>query len=436
VRIEADAPVNHLHGSAHTPSRARLVAVGTLYILLIASVIPWRSQTIYSGGLDFVVVAKALIALIAFGSATLLAVRTRDRISIGIGPAAVMTIVMLVSALGALVAGNGAATIVLVLRVFLVMATILILLTTVPWTVSIRSLLTGMALVGVVAAVTGLPGLVSSGRLGGGIPEIHPNELAGLAGAPLIGLVIVMLRRGVRLNTLVASVILLTIAVATGSRTGLAAIVFGIVVAVLVNGIRDRSVVYALLGCLPLGYAIASFTNVFGSLATRAGSTDTTSALDSRFDAWKVVLGWGWDEWQKWIGLGLSAKTVPVDIKWRDEQVLDSSWVSILAQSGLIGVTLVAALLLWCVVTACISASRRWLVLPLLVLVIFRSTTESGLVDSAMPFLTLMVLASVLTHRSRHGGSVSAHQGTESATWQWDAIADRQAVRAAGAREN
>ncbi|WEK61992.1 MAG: hypothetical protein P0Y60_04320 [Candidatus Microbacterium colombiense] len=426
----------HLHGSAHSPSRARLVAVGTLYILLIASVIPWRSQTIYSGGIDIVVIAKALIAVIAFGSATLLSLRTRDRISIGVGPAAVMTVVMLVSAIGAVVAGNGAATIVLVLRVFLVMATILILLTTVPWIVSIRSLLQGMALVGLLAAVTGLPGMLSSGRLGGGIPEIHPNELAGLAGAPLIGLVIIMLRTGVRLQTLSAAIVLLAIAVATGSRTGLAAIVFGILVAVLVNGIRDRSVVYALLFCLPLGYGIASFTNVFGSLATRAGSTDTTSALDSRFDAWKVVLGWGWDEWQKWIGLGLSAKTVPVDIKWRDEQVLDSSWVSILAQSGLIGVTLVASLLLWCVIAACISGSRRWLVLPLLVLVIFRSTTESGLVDSAMPFLTLMVLASVLTRRSRHGGSVSAHRDTESSNWQWSAITDEKASRAGSARGN
>ena len=97
-----------------------------------------------------------------------------------------------------------------------------------------------------------------------------------------------------RVWRLLAAVVLVGIAVASGSRTGLLAIVVGIGVAVLVNGIRDRSVLYLLLGALPLGYAIGSFTDVFGSLATRAGSNDTSTALDSRFDVWRVVLGWDW----------------------------------------------------------------------------------------------------------------------------------------------
>jgi O-antigen ligase len=388
--------------SAHHPSQARSVAVGGLYVLLIVSVIPWRSQTIYSGGLDSVVVAKALIAVIALGAAVLLATRTHDRVSVGLGPAGVIGVTLLVSTLGSVLAGNDSATVVLIGRVFMVMATILLLLTAVPWVMSVACLLSAMAIVAVVAAVTGIPTLASSGRLGGGIPEIHPNELAGLAAAPLIGLVILMLRNGVRGWRLAAAAVLLGIAVASGSRTGLLAIVIGIAVAVLVNGIRDRSVLYLLLGALPLAYGIGSFTDVFGNLATRAGSNDTSIALDSRFDAWRVVLGWDWGEWRKWIGLGLSAKKVPVDIKWRDEQVLDSSWASLLAQAGLIGTVLVAALLVWCVMTALISSRRRWLITPLLVLVIVRSVTESGLVDSATAFILFFTVASLLTHRSRH----------------------------------
>lgn len=379
-----------------------MVAVGGLYALLIVSVIPWRSATIYSGGVDAVVIAKALLAVIALGATVMLAARTRERVSVGIAPAGVIAVALLVSALGSTLAGNDSSTIVLVGRMFVVMATILFLLTTVPWVTSIVCLLSAMAAVALVAAVTGVPSLAATGRLGGGIPEIHPNELAGLVGAPLVGLVVLMLRDGVRAWRLVATVVLVGIAVATGSRIGLLAIAIGIVAAVLVNGIRDRSVLYLLLGALPLGYAIGSFTDVFGSLATRAGSNDTSTALDSRFDVWRVVLGWDWSEWQKWIGIGLSAKEIPVDIKWRDTQVLDSSWVSLLAQTGLIGTILIAALVVWCVASALMSARRRWLLTPLFTLVIVRSITESGLVDSAMAFILFFTVASLLTHRSRH----------------------------------
>lgn len=388
--------------SAHHPSTARMTAVGGLYVLLIVSVIPWRSATIYSGGVDAVVVAKALIAVIALGATVALAAKTRERVAVGIAPAGVIAVALLVSVLGSVLAGNDSATIVLVGRMFVVMATILFLLTTVPWVTSIACLLSAMAAVAVVAAITGLPSLASTGRLGGGIPEIHPNELAGLVAAPVIGLVVLMLRNGVRVWRLLGTAVLLGIAVASGSRTGLLAIIVGIVVAVLVNGIRDRSVLYLLLGGLPLGYAIASFTDVFGSIATRAGSNDTSTALDSRFDVWRVVIGWDWGEWQKWIGIGLSAKKIPVDIKWRDEQVLDSSWASLLAQTGLIGTALIGALIVWCVASALTSSRRRWLVTPLLTLVIIRSVTESGLIDSATAFILFFVVASLLTHRSRH----------------------------------
>ena len=408
--------------SAHHPSTARMTAVTGLYVLLIVSVIPWRSATIYSGGIDAVVIAKALIAVIALCATVVLAARTRERVAVGIAPAGVIAVALLVSVLGSVLAGNDSSTIVLVGRMFVVMATILFLLTTVPWVRSIACLLAAMAAVAVVAAVTGLPSLASTGRLGGGIPEIHPNELAGLVAAPLVGLVVLMLRNGVRVWRLVGTGVLLGIAVASGSRTGLLAIVVGIAVAVLVNGIRDRSVLYLLLGGLPLAYAIASFTDVFSSLATRAGSNDTSTALDSRFDVWRVVFGWDWGEWRKWIGIGLSAKKIPVDIKWRDEQVLDSSWASLLAQTGLIGTALIAALIVWCVASALISSRRRWLLAPLLTLVIIRSITESGLIDSATAFILFFVVASLLTHRSRHADDPTGPQ--------YDAVDDRRSRHA------
>lgn len=390
------------HGDGRHPSRERLFVVGLLFFLLLLSVVPWRAATIYEGGVDSVVVGKALVALVTMAAALGLVIRTRVRIPIGLGPAGLISVALLISLLGSLVAGNEAATIVLIVRVFMVMATVLLLLTSVRWYVALGALMAAMAVLGMLAAVTGVGTFLATGRLGGGIPEIHPNEVAGLVGPPIVALVILMLRTRVRLWSIVMAMVLLVILVASGSRTALLGVLVAIAVAVVTNGIRNRSVVFLLLGILPVAYAVAAFTGVIGGLATRGGSTDTTSALDSRFDAWRVVLGWDWSAWEKWIGLGLAVKKVKVDIQYRDEQVLDSSWASLLAQAGLIGTALIAAVIAWCVIAAVVSRSRRGAVLPLLVLLVMRSVTESGLLDSAVPFILLMVIATVLTHRSRH----------------------------------
>ncbi|KQZ85186.1 hypothetical protein ASD56_02130 [Microbacterium sp. Root166] len=385
-----------------------MFVVGLIFLLLIISVIPWRSAMVYEGGIDSVVIAKALVALITLGGAFLLWVHTTTKVPIGLGPAGILFVILLVSLLASVVSGNVSATLVLVIRVVMVMVTVLLLLSCVPWHIGLGSLMAAMGLIAIVAAVTGLPSLASEGRLGGGVPEIHPNELAGLAGPPLVALVVLMLRTRVRPWSMSAAVVLLAILIASGSRTALLGVIVTIAVAVITNGIRNRGVVYLLLGGLPLAYAIALFTGIVSDLATRGGSTDTTSALDSRFDAWKVVLGWDWASWEKWIGLGLSVKQVKVDIQWRDEQVLDSSWASLLAQTGLLGTALAAGLVAWCLIAALISSSRRGVLLPLLVLLVMRSVTESGLVDSAMPFIQFLVIATLLTHRSRHADDPSA----------------------------
>lgn len=385
-------------------SRARLIAVCAVQLMLVMSVIPWRSDEIFDGGVDPTVAGKALVAIGALLGAALLARTSLRRYPIGVGPSALAAVVVLISVLGALVAGGVEPAAVLAVRVAILVATVLLLLSAVPWETGVGSLLAAMGVVALIAGATGIPDALVEGRLGGGVPELHPNPLAELAGAPLVGLAVHMLRRGVRIRGVLAFFTLLAIVVATGSRTALVALVFALATAVAVNGIRDRAMVCLLLASAPVLYAMAVLTDVVQQVATRAGSTDTTSTLEARFDAWRVVLGWGWDAWEKWIGLGLATKTVPVDARWHDEQVLDSSWVSILAQAGILGMVLMGGLAAWCVTTAVTSARRRWLVLPLLVLVLVRSVTESGLMGGAMPFVLLMALSAVLTRRSRHGG--------------------------------
>ncbi|WP_203581834.1 O-antigen ligase family protein [Microbacterium hibisci] len=399
--LRADRPP-HEHGDGRRPSRQRVFIVGLLFVMVILSVIPWRSDTIYQGGVDAVVVGKAVVALFTLGAAVMLWIRTRVRIPIGLGPAGVLCAVLLVSLLAALVAGNGVPTFVLVVRVLIAMATILLLLSSVRWEFALGGLMGAMAFWALIAAATGVGSLPAEGRLGGDVPEIHPNEVAGLAGAPLVALVVWILRTRARPWRVALAVVLLAVVVASGSRTALLGVLIAILVAFVVNGVHDRGVVYLLLVSLPVAYGIVFFTGIVDSLATRGGSTDTTSALDARFDAWRVVLAWDWRSWQKWIGMGLSVKKIAVDIRWRDEQVLDSSWASLLAQAGLIGTILVAGLVIWCLIGALVSSSRRGAILPLLVLLVLRSTTESGLVDSAVPFALLVVIATLLTRRSRH----------------------------------
>lgn len=379
----------------------RNLAVRTVYLFLVLSVVPWRSGSIFDGGIDIVDVGKGLVALVALGLAGALMLGTKKRYPIGLAPAAVVTVLLLIGMLGAIVAGNGASTIVVAMRILFVVVTVLLLLSVVPWETGIAGLLTAMAVLAVVAAFTGLPSFAETGRLAGGIPQMHPNELAGLAGAPIVGAVVQTLRQGIGFVNSAVVVSLLAVVVGTGSRTGLVAIVVSVLVAVLVTGIRQRVLLLVLIAAVPAAYAVLVFTDAFQELATRAGSTDTTDSLQSRFDAWKVVLGWGWSSWQKWIGLGFSEKTVPVDIKWRDVQVLDSSWVSVLAQAGVLGAALLGGLVVWAVITAVATSRRPW-VLPLLTLLVLRSLTESGLMDATLPFVMMMVLATVLTSRSRH----------------------------------
>lgn len=398
------------HGDGDAPDYPRLAAVFLIFVLLVVSVVPWRSGTYFEGGVDSVVVGKAATAVVALSAAAVLWTRTRVRVPIGLAPAGVMLVVGLISLLGSVVAGNGAATGTLVVRMLIVMATLLLLLTSTTWTTALGGLLAAMAAVGMTAAVTGIGSLIARGRLYGGIPEIHPNELAGLVGPPLVATVIVTLRSGVRWWAVSAAAVLLSVLVLTGSRTALAGVLVAAAVAVLVNGIRLRGVLVFLLAATPLVYAVIAFTGLVGDLATRGGSTDTTSAFDSRVDAWRVVWGWEWLSWEKWIGTGLSVKVITVNLQWRETQVLDSSWASLLVQTGLIGTVLVAMLLAWCVVTALTARARRGVLLPFLVLIIMRSVTESGLVDSAMPFVFLLTVATLLTHRSRHAAEALAHR--------------------------
>ena len=378
-----------------------MLVIGLLFLLVVVGVVPWRKDAIYEGGADPVVLAKAAIAMFALVLAVVLRLRTRVAFAIGVGPSGALSLVLLISLLGAFQVGNDAATLVLVMRVFILLATLLLIIPCAPWDRVLGCLLAAMGVLAVVAGATGI-GTLSEGRLGGGVPEIHPNELAELAAVPLVGVVVHALRKGVQIRHVVAGAVLLTLVVASGSRSALLGLGLAVTVAVLTNGRLERRIVAVLLACLPLAYIVANFTGIVGALASRGGTNEASGALDSRFDVWRLVLDWRWESWEKWIGIGLSVKEIEVDDKWLDTQVLDSSWVSLLAQTGVVGAAITAGVLAWCVIAALRSRTRVGALLPMLVLTVVRSLTESGLVDSATPFILLVVVSTLLTRRSRH----------------------------------
>lgn len=366
-----------------------------ILLLVVVSVVPWRDQAIYSGGVDVVVVAKAIIAITAAGVAAVAALRTHERQRVAMAPAIIVTMIVATSVIGSYAAGDAVSASVQAARILLCVVAVSLAARLLGPEDLIYALLSVLAVIALVSALTGIPTL-ATGRLGGGIPAVHPNELAGLAAPPLIGAVALSVRRGITPARTLVVLALGGILVATGSRTALIATALAAGVALVTNGRLKPDMVMVLLACLPVAYAAAFFTPVVDELASRGGTTDTSATLMARYDGWRVVLGWEWASWEKWLGKGLSTKTVAVDLRWRDTQVLDSSWISALAQVGVAGTLLLVVLLLVALVRAVRSSKLRGVALPLLVLIVARGFTESGLLDSAVMFVVFFTLATAL----------------------------------------
>ncbi len=377
----------------------------TIFVFVVVSALPWRARSVYtveaeSSGGGSLTIIKALVAMAALGLALLVVSRSRLR-TVGLGPALIMVVAIVLSLCGAYDAGTLSASIVQSFRILMIAATVVLM-----FVISRRNedvlvcLLIALGLVALVAAVTGLANYSPGGRLGGGIPQIHPNELAGIAVPPFIGLIVLILRRGVRLLPLLSVGVFGGVIILTGSRTSLLAMAIAVAVALVVNGPWRGSVTTLFLLLLPIVYVIL-VSGVLDQLASRGGTTGTSDSLESRMNAWKVVLGWDPMSWARWLGKGLSVKIVEVDSGWVPVQPLDSSLVSLLAQVGIVGAVLVLGIVLWMLITSLVRGDVRGLVFPLLIFVVIRSVTENGLLDAAPMFALFLTMATVLSARSR-----------------------------------
>lgn len=366
-----------------------------IMVLVVASAITWRSNAIYSGGIDAVVAAKAILSCLALVLAWV------ARVGRGSGRPMGTTFVWLalgfvaVSTFGAFANGTTLmASGVLSVRLLILTAILVLLVKTYPAEQLVTDLASTSTAIVLIAAVTGVPGYLAGERLRGGVPDMHSNELAALACLPLILLFFLVLRGTARPRHVILLVALLGIVWATGSRTTLVAVLvaFGI----LLLGMKKLpTAVAAVVGfAMPAAVYLLYATDVVTGFVNRSGPGEgDILTLNSRLFGWSEALE-PTSEWARWFGNGLSVKEVSVQGQYWDTQPLDSSWVSAIVQAGWIGVAL---LLVW-VVLAFAKLQRLPSPAPLvlsavLVMLLIRSVLENGLVDSSVAFVTFMLIA-------------------------------------------
>jgi O-antigen ligase len=373
------------------PERPQLL-VRLAALLVVVGAVGWRRGEYFSGSLDPVVVAKALVSLVALAAA-LLAAQSADRRRVGTGSLWLLGVLLGGSVFGALTAGNLVAGGVVAVRVALVAATVVLLLRAAPALHVLLALAQACGALALIAALSGLPTL-AEGRLAGRVPAIDPNELALLAGIVVVVLAWRAVLGQAGPAAAVTGAFFLAVVWATGSRTGLLMLLLGI----LVMGLYlRRPQVGLVVGGLVLGavgvLALAG-TGAVGGFVERGG--DGTSTLGSRFIAWRAALTWATSDWQTVFGGGLSVKIIRVRGQYWDTQPLDSTWASLLVQTGVLGLAVAAVWICWTFRGALLAPRpHRVLFLGLLVFLVGRSLLESGLFD-ATPAFVLFVAVSLL----------------------------------------
>ncbi|MFT3970687.1 MAG: O-antigen ligase family protein [Micropruina sp.] len=383
-RAELDLPTP-------APLTRRVTTAHLVWALLIAAVIPWRSDTFYDGGADPVVLAKAGIALVAMIVSGWAFRRTPHRHPVPAAPVLMILAYLAVTVIGGLANYDLSAALVVAARVGILLVSLCLLAASFGPQYLLRSLVHVLAVLISVAGVSGLAQY--SGRLGGALPTINPNLFAILTAVVAIYLVSKVLAGSDSIWELAAIVVCIVAVVLTGSRTGLAAMVLAFV-AMLFRATRLRRRTLAMLAlALPALVYLVLGTDVLRELLERGGGAKVAT-LSNRTIAWEAALNLNRDVWQTWFGQGLAQKKISVTGQYWETQLLDSSWVSAVVQGGILGLALVVLIGLTTLGYAAFSSRAKgaaWL--GLAVFTLLGGFLESGLFDGSVQFMVFLVTA-------------------------------------------
>ncbi|WP_216698917.1 O-antigen ligase family protein [Arthrobacter sp. Br18] len=371
---------------------ARERAACLVWLLSILSVVAWRKGVFFDGGIDPVVVAKALLQGSALGGALLIRAHSPSRFPVAGAPLLILGLVVSISVIGAYAAGNVVASAVLAVRIMLVASTVSVLVSSFPRTVVLKHLAVALGILGAFVALTGLGGLAAGERLEGTVLPLSPNALALLCGFPALALLHAGLNGRGRGGAALLGVLFLGACIATQSRTALFALAAAAVVLMLHVRRMEPKVAMGLLAAIPLSAVLLMYTPILRTVVAR-GDAASILTLNSRTIAWEAVLDTPSLSWERWLGAGLSVKTIAVKGQYWQEQVLDSSWVSALAQTGVLGTVVIAAWVLTVLWRSMKDHELRSFSTAILVFILLRSFLENGLIEASTTFLVFMTVA-------------------------------------------
>jgi hypothetical protein len=234
---------------------------------------------------------------------------------------------------------------------------------------------------------------VYGSRLTGVIWPMFPTQVAQYA-AVVVGLTIVLWLGRVFSGraTLVSVTVAAGILVLTHTRTALAALVAGILIAGLsLFTVSARVRKFFATGVAIISIGAVTLVGVVTTWLTRGQSTAALTTLTGRTDSWALVLNMPRTSFQEIFGFGLSNASV-------DGLSIDSNWLSSYLTEGLFGVAVCAVVLAFLLVAAFFQSRgvRRALTLFIVTYCLVASLTEDTFMDVSTYLLHLVVAASLL----------------------------------------
>lgn len=231
------------------------------------------------------------------------------------------------------------------------------------------------------------------GRLTGVIWPMLPTQIAQYA-AVAVGLTIILwLARLVSGRAALVGVALgVAILILSHTRTALAALVAGLLVAGLsLFTVNARVRKFFMAGAVIVSAAVMTVAGVVITWLARGENTQGLTTLTGRTNFWALVLGTPRDAFQEIFGFGLSNASV-------NGLPIDSNWLAAYMQEGLFGVVVCALILAFLLVAAFFQPPgvRRALALFLVTYCLLASFTEDAFTDVSTYLLELVVAASLL----------------------------------------
>lgn len=381
--------------------------ISVIWALLFFNGLPWM-------GIGTVVPIPQrmgqLLTMGALGAAGVLALSLNNHLLIR--PNVVLGLFTLLAAVALLTSVRGTAGLGAVFRCFRLTAFLAVLWLLTPWwgrrdlllaRCHLRALLAVSATVIAGLLVAPSTALAINGRLAGVIWPIWPTAVAHFA-AVAAGMGILLWLSGSMAGSraLVLGLGGIALVLLSQTRTALLGFVLGTACAaasLFPARQRVRRAMTLVLIVAPV--AIVALTPALSAWFTRGQSAEELRGLTGRRQVWDMLLEAPRSEFNQWFGFGFSNRSFA-------GLAIDNSWLAIYQDQGLIGVAIVAAIVLYLLITPAFRPTGRARALAIF-LVVFSavdSYTEVGLGDASAYLLELTVAASLLVPRAQVGEPV------------------------------